>query len=239
MQWTEPAGTLLVVPVPARRRRPLIGIPLACLMSFNFSGIFAKANADPHALLQTFRARFGGIGRSIESPFLGFGVSHVGRALSLFPNDPECGPDPKAEALAKELVDFSATCPDATFVFLYAECFGGVCEYAGFAFRGGQRIHEEPFQDEAGDVGPLKRLVSYLGIELGDPGFFEPLSRDFFSHETPYRGMAGRGLKKVPFVPSERVCELSAKLANAWAPAIDPPPKRSLWRRLFGGGEAG
>ncbi len=202
-------------------------------MPFNFSGIFATTSDDPHALLKTFRARFGGLARSIESPFSGFGVSHVGRAISLFPDDPDGGPDPDAEALAIELVEFSATCPNATFVFLYAECFGGTCEYAGFAFRAGRRIHDEPFRDVAGDTGPLKRLVSCLGIELDGHGYFEPLSRDFFSQTTPYRGS-----KSETFIPSERARKLGEKLANAWAPAAGPPPKRSLWRRLFGGGSA-
>lgn len=204
-------------------------------MAFNFSGIFVTANDEPLALLQRFLERFGGIGRSIESPFLGFGVTFVGMAISMFPDDPERGPNPKAEALARELVDFSETCPEATFVYLYTDCFGGVCEYAGFAFRDGRRIHEEPFRDVPGDSGPLKRLISYLGIELDGRGYFEPLSRDFFSNQTPYRGTRYLGLRKEPFTPSERVRELSARLAHAWAPITDPPPKRSLWRRILGG----
>jgi len=200
-------------------------------MPFNFSGIFATTSDAPHTLLAGFLARFGGIGRPIESPFLGFGVSHMEMAMSLFPDDPESGPDPEAEALARDLIDFSATCPNATFVFLYAECFGGTCEYAGFAFRAGQRIHDEPFRDVAGELGPLKRLVSYLNIELDSRGYFAPLSRDFFSHTTPYRES-----KKEIFIPTERVRELSDRLANVWAPVTVTQPKRSLWGWLFGRG---
>jgi len=141
-------------------------------------------------------------------------------AISLFPDDP----DPVSEASAKELVDFSARFRDTTFVYLYAECFGGTCEYAGFAFGDGRRIHDEPFRDHAGDNRPLGRLVAYLNVELGNNGCFEPLQRDFFTRT------------EHPQTPRpERVRLLSAKLARALGPEPARQSGRSIWSRLFGG----
>ena len=195
---------------------------LARPMPFDFSGIFGTSGDE---VLVAFRAQFGGVGKRIHSPFGGFGVSRVGMAISRLADDPEVGPDLESEAFAEELIAFSARFPDTTFVYLYAECFGGTCEYAGFAFREGRRIHDEPFRDVAGDDGPLKRLVAYLSADLGKSGYFEPLRRDFFTRTEP------------PQVPqSARVSALSERLAHAMEDVPAAKPKSTIWSRLFGGG---
>jgi hypothetical protein len=166
-------------------------------MSFVFSGIFANAGVD---VLDDFREYFGGVGRTIEKPFVGMGVRLVGPAVN---TDPEKGTD---NDYATALINFSARHPVTTFVYVYAECFGGPCAYAGFAFRGGQRIHDEPFRDIAEDYSVLSRLVAHLGVETG--GYFEPLERNFFGD---------------PLAPGR-------------AASLAPEPKRSWLQRLFGGG---
>lgn len=138
-------------------------------MSFIFSGIFAKAGTD---VLEDFRKHFGGVGRTFEKPFVGLGVRLVSPAVN---TDADDGTD---NDYATALIKFSERYPATTFVYLYAECFGGSCEYAGFAFRGGQRIHDDPFRDVGEDYSILSRLVAHLGVQTG--GYFEPLERNFF-----------------------------------------------------------
>lgn len=188
-------------------------------MSFRFSGIFARADAE---VLDALQKEFGDLGKMILSPLVGLAYP-VGQAIAIPADD-----DPESNASAEQLIAFSRGFPSVTFVYVYAECFGGVCEYAGFVFRDGQRIHDELFRDRVGDLSPLKRLVSFLDVELGAGGYFAPLSRDFFfrSSSTP-SGLAVE--------PTERVRQLSEMLARAWEPAPADRRKSTFWNRLFGG----
>ncbi|QNN25167.1 hypothetical protein HED60_23760 [Planctomycetales bacterium ZRK34] len=142
-------------------------------MTFSFSGIFANAGSES---MDAFLESFDGIGKIISTPFCGYGVLLTDHAIYLSPND-----DLDIPPIATQYVKFSERFPNVTFVYLYAECFGGRCDYAGFVFQSGERIHDEPFRDDVNDDTPLRRLVSYLGVELGNPPYFEPLARNYFS----------------------------------------------------------
>lgn len=131
--------------------------------------------------MEDFRREFGGVGRLINSPFSGFGVAFVEQAVPT----PTPDDDPESIESAKRMTAFSARHPAATFVYVYAECFGGTCEYAGFACRDGKRVHDEPFRDVAGDREVLRRLILQLGIDLGPSAYFEPLGREYFP--SPFR----------------------------------------------------
>ncbi|MGB7158053.1 MAG: hypothetical protein WBD40_08300 [Tepidisphaeraceae bacterium] len=147
-------------------------------MGFDFSGIFANGDA---AVMEDFRREFCGVGRLITSPFVGFGVAFVEQAVPV----PTPEDDPESIAAAERIVAFSARHAQFTFAYVYAECFGGVCEYAGFACRNGQRIQDEPFRDVVGDYEVLRRLLVPLGIDVGPSAIFEPLERDYFP--SPFR----------------------------------------------------
>jgi hypothetical protein len=152
-------------------------------MAFVFSGIFSNGGA---AVMEDFRQEFRGIGRMINSPFNGFGVAFIEQAVSTpTPEDYPAGIES-----AEQMVAFSARHPTITFVYVYAECFGGMCEYAGFACRDGTRVHDEPFRDVAGDNEVLRRLVLHLGVDIGSSAIFEPLRRGYF--QSPFRGGCGR-----------------------------------------------
>jgi hypothetical protein len=140
-------------------------------MAFDFSGIFANGDA---AVMDEFQREFFGVGRTITSPFVGFGVAQIGRAVELLYENPD------AVEMAQQIVEFSRRHPRVTFVYVYAECASGNCEYAGFACRDGERVHDEPFRDVAGDREVLRRLVLQLGIDIGRSAVFEPLSREYF-----------------------------------------------------------
>ncbi len=174
-------------------------------MAFNFTGIFAVADLDVLAAAQD---AFDSTARAIYAPFEGFGISRVGKAIPV----PDCDDEEESLALAESIRQFSERFPAVTFVYLYVECFGGVCDYAGFAIRNGERIHDEPFGGVDGNAGPLRRLVTHLGVRLGDSHYFAPLRRGFFAdrHPTPSgdRAMA----------------------EPVWRP---PPPLESGWSKLW------
>jgi hypothetical protein len=138
-------------------------------VSFVFSGIFANAGTD---VLDDLRKHFGGVGRTIQKPFVGLGVRLIVPAVNT-DADKEMEND-----YATALIDFTRRHPETTFVYLYAECFGGQCAYAGFVCRDGQRIHDEPFRDALNDHTVLSRLVAHLGLQTS--GYFEPLERNYF-----------------------------------------------------------
>src|SRR5687768_2344338 len=139
-------------------------------MAFDFSGIFANGDA---AVMEDFRREFCGIRRLITSPFVGFGLAFVEKAVPIPTDD-----DPDSIESAERIIRFSTRHPPVTYVYVYAEGFGGTCEYAGFACRDGKRVHDEPFRDVAGDSEVLRRLVLQLGVDIGPSAIFEPLRRE-------------------------------------------------------------
>ena len=133
-------------------------------MAFTFSGIFADGDQQ---VMSALLREVAGTGRIIDQPFRGFGV--------------QFGPDRYGQQFAEgfPLVQWSQSFPAVTFVYLYAECFGGACDHAGFAFRSGQILQD--FEFDESDT-PLRELLRHLGVELGERTFFAPLERGYFDH---------------------------------------------------------
>ena len=147
-------------------------------MGFRFAGFFAQA--QPEVLAAALRAWPNCQGRPITEPFRGLGVAVPVRALTNGNTEEEQAQARElAYALEVELVGWSKQYPDALFVFLSADCFGGVCLYAGYVCQNGAML------ERANDTGDrnhkaLRRLIRALGVELDDSGYFAPLTRDFF-----------------------------------------------------------
>jgi hypothetical protein len=140
-------------------------------MAYVFSGVFSDGD---HAVMASLLEHHTGVGRTISRPFRGFGVAFVGE-------DDFGGP-----LLSQDLslVEWSRRFPQATFVYLWVECFGGDCDQAGFVFRNGSVLHEEAISEGGQDDGPLQRLLRFLGIELVR-GEFDPLNRGYFRKDAP------------------------------------------------------
>jgi hypothetical protein len=79
------------------------------------------------------------------------------------------------------LPNWSVRYPTATFVFLHIVCFGGLCDNEGYACRDGLILERVNELGDAAQHEALRRLVRYLGVELGDPPNFEPFRRGYFS----------------------------------------------------------
>ena len=105
----------------------------------------------------------------LVEPFQGF--------VCRFEADFDSGPE-SAHSLA--LLEWSRRHPAVIFVYLHVECDGGECINAGFVFRDGNVVHEEPFDGASkGSPEPLRRLMFFFGVDLGPRAFFAPLTRGF------------------------------------------------------------
>lgn len=147
-------------------------------MGFQFAGFFAQAQSE--VLADALQRWPGCRGRLITGPFHGFGIAVPSRALTYGDTDEE---QEQAQALAyaleDELVGWSRKYPEAVFVFISADCFGGECLYAGYICQNGAVLERVQDIDERDGIA-LPQLVRALGVELDDSGYFAPLTRDFF-----------------------------------------------------------
>ncbi|MDB5327999.1 MAG: hypothetical protein JWM57_3568 [Phycisphaerales bacterium] len=201
------------------------------IMAFLFYGILATPYDD--AVYMACTAHFGGLARRTELPFDGFAIS-TGPAPMPWVGDATKGPDLEVDSTAAEMIEFSQTFPETTFVYLYAEFGGGNGEYAGFVFRAGRRIHDEPFRDQVGDYGPLERLVSHLGVDLHGNPYFEPLRRGFFERGDPMPPI--RIDPAIQAAQDQRVGAITANYRQAMQPAVArAPTKKTFWARLLSG----
>lgn len=133
-------------------------------MTYFFAGVFAAAGPK---IMRDLIAAQGGVGREIEAPFKGFGVSFASDhdkegAFRSF----DAGP----------LLPWSARWPGVGFAFLRVTCFGGRCDQAGFAFANGATLVEVDWADAE---GPRRRIFEAAGLPAGED-CFEPLTRRFF-----------------------------------------------------------
>jgi hypothetical protein len=144
-------------------------------MGFRFQGFFSDGDeAVMAAALQRWRFC---TAKPMAIPFHGFGLR---------------APDPDREAESDEeyerllelpfavergLAEFSRDFPEAIFVFIDAECFGGTCIYTGFVAQDGEvrlRIAAEQPGTES-----LQRLLDPLGVRI-EAGYFAPFTRGYW-----------------------------------------------------------
>ena len=143
-------------------------------MGYRFSGFFIDQD-DPQ-LVDRIRTRWPLLhAQPIHSPFLGYGFA--------FPDHERCLSDEEAEAILEqrdsasdELPVFSASYPDATFLWVDADCFGGTCLYSGYGCRDGHILVKE----ESPTTNSLRPLVQVFGVELRPDQYFSPFTRGFF-----------------------------------------------------------
>jgi hypothetical protein len=150
-------------------------------MGFDFRGCFVRTKDSPHAqtLLEEARSRWPFCqAKAIREPFLGIGISIPDPSAQL----PDDAADAdyaqelrRLDALHDELPSWSRQHPEDVFVFVRAECFGGVCSYDGYACRNGATVELVPSAKEA-----LRQLLHHLGVALDARQFFEPLTRGYF-----------------------------------------------------------
>ena len=146
-------------------------------MGYSFEGMFATGDEVAMTDLLLHQP---GLGRMISVPFVGFGVSfenEYGETLGDFG-----GADPEAPS-SRSLIEWSRRFPSLHCAFVQVECFGGLCDYGGFAFADGAVLHAEPLcggpPGRAG-LDTLQRVLAAAGVSLGGSGHFEPLTRGFF-----------------------------------------------------------
>jgi hypothetical protein len=141
-------------------------------MAFWFQGVFALAS-DKHSarqLMEAAQTRWpAAAARLVEHPFFGVGIHLPETAM-------------EDTAMEAELPAWSLQFPQTTFVYLKAECFGGVCEYRGSVCRHGEVLLREERED--GGIDVLQHLLAPLGVTLDSRGYFAPLERGFFDADT-------------------------------------------------------
>ena len=146
-------------------------------MGWQFAGFFAWA--DPSVLEAALSMWPECHGRLIVDPFPGIGVAVPERALTYGDSDEEQERAQElAWALERDLVAWSHRFPLTPFVFLRADCSGGVCWYEGYVCQDG--AVREATADRARGGAALRQLVRALSVELGDPPLFAPFTRGFF-----------------------------------------------------------
>ena len=136
------------------------------IMGYQFRGFFAEfADGLVESAAQQWpmsRARV------LHEPFYGVGLRlHE-------PDDMKTEEEiEKLLSLEDELPSWTKNFPETTVVYIYADCFGGHCEYEGFVCKNGEKLSVK-----SGDKA-LTRLLSHLGIKLNDKEFFEPFERSY------------------------------------------------------------
>jgi hypothetical protein len=150
-------------------------------MGWEFAGFFACADAH---IMNAALERWPGLrGRLITEPFEGIGLAVPEKALTY--GEPY-GDQGRAGELAweaeQQLPPWSVRYPEIIFVFVRADCFGGICFYEGYVCKNGtilmQAKDNQETEDEGGEA--LHQLVDALGVELPDAPIFAPFTRGYF-----------------------------------------------------------
>ena len=69
---------------------------------------------------------------------------------------------------------WSRNFPDVGFVYIFVECFGGICDYAGYSCKNGEKL-----LSCQGDHSILKALFESINIDLKTTLPFPPFDRSF------------------------------------------------------------
>jgi hypothetical protein len=134
-------------------------------MGYDFDGCFSRyVPGLPEAMSGRWpHARV----RRIERPFEGIGLRLPWEIATEAARD-------LVDRFRNELPEWSRSYPEVTFIRVAAECFGGHCEFEGYACRDGRILLDEPFHSDA-----LGRLMATIGVVLPDGDYFEPFAREF------------------------------------------------------------
>ncbi len=119
----------------------------------------------------------GCLARTVDKPFSGvaFAAPGADRCYPLVFNAAQQAEQEKiAQSMKTDLLSWSERFPSTVFVFLQADCFGGVCEFEGFVVHNGINLCTHEGKDA------LKKLVAYLDVAMDDSEKFEPFERGFF-----------------------------------------------------------
>lgn len=144
-------------------------------MTYQCTAIFAKGD---ESILDAARKQWKGcLARSIDKPFQGVGFADPGadRCYPLVFNAAEEEEHERvANSMKADLLRWSERFPTTVFVYLEADCYGGVCEYEGLVVSNGIELCSHDGKEA------LKKLVAYLDVALDDRQIFEPFTRGFF-----------------------------------------------------------
>jgi hypothetical protein len=145
------------------------------IMGYRFTGFFCDGD-EPVLKAALDRWPFC-VGRVIRSPFHGIGLRCPDLDEVWDSEEEHDYWEDQIYSVEKQLPEFSAVFPALTFAFIKAECFGGVCEYAGFVVRNDEVLLKVEF-DGVG-VNNLRRLLKPFGVRLLT-GNFQPFHRGYW-----------------------------------------------------------
>jgi hypothetical protein len=122
-------------------------------------------------------------GRLIAEPFVGIGLAVPENALTYGePHGDQKEAQELASSVEEPLPSWSVEYPAITFVFMRADCFGGIGFYEGYICRNGMILirakDDQKTENEGGAA--LRQLVAALGVQLPDHPGFVPFTRGFF-----------------------------------------------------------
>lgn len=143
-------------------------------MGFRFRGFFS--DGDQAAMAAALARWPFCAARPIMTPFRGFGLRTPDPDRDAESDDDYDRLLDLSYSVERGLAEHSRALPAATFVFIDADCFGGVCLYTGFVVRAGEICLRV---DEQKGVDNLERLLKPLGVTLGS-GYFEPFTRGYW-----------------------------------------------------------
>jgi hypothetical protein len=144
-------------------------------VGYVFSGFFA---ADPSLYDRAVEHWPACHARRIEKPFIGFGMSCPDWHEARTPEAVAANDAFTSEA-QQRLLEWSRDHPTTNFVWINAECFGGLCDYYGFVCRGGEVIEVVDTIEDSLSKQNLLQLLGYLGVHQSDI-YFEPFTRGYF-----------------------------------------------------------
>lgn len=73
---------------------------------------------------------------------------------------------------------FSKQFRNTVFVYLEADCFGGICFYSGFHAKGGSKV--KVFNDCQASPTILREILAPFNVTFQYGYYFEPLTRGYF-----------------------------------------------------------
>ncbi len=136
-------------------------------MTYHCSAIFAKGD---QLILNAARQKWKGcLARYVDKPFSGVAFADPGadRCYPLVFNTARQEEHEKiAKSMRDDLLSWSEKFSSTIFVFIQVDCFGGVCEFAGFVVQNGIKLGAHEGKDA------LKKLLAYLDVDIDESDNF-------------------------------------------------------------------